>query len=125
MQLETSLSEIVKLVGIDALSPSDRLIMEGARSIREDFLQQDAMDEDDAYCPLEKQFALLDLILFFYRRGREAIISGADVERITELSVRERIGRAKSIPSEQYREEFAKIKNELSEELDALVSKGT
>ena len=120
LQLETSLDEIVKLVGMDALSPSDRLIMEAARSIREDFLQQDAMDPDDSYCPLEKQYALLDLILSFYRKGSEVINKGADIEKISTLPVREKIGRAKMIPVAEYEEEFAAIEKELSDELTAL-----
>ncbi len=120
LQLETSLDEIVKLVGMDALSPSDRLIMEASRSIREDFLQQDAMDPDDSYCPLEKQFALLDLILSFYRRSTEAIHNGADIEKISNLPVREKIGRAKMIPTVNYKEEFENIEKELISELDAL-----
>ncbi len=120
LQLETSLDEIVKLVGMDALSPSDRLIMEAARSIREDFLQQDAMDPDDSYCPLEKQYGLLELILSFYRKGTEAINKGADIEKISTLPVREKIGRAKMIPIAEYEEEFTAIEKELIDELTAL-----
>ena len=122
MQLE--LDEIVKLVGMDALSPADRLIIEAARSIREDFLQQNAMDEEDAYCPLEKQFELLDLILAFYRKGSEAVSKGADIEKIATLPVREKIGRAKMIPVSEYKEEYEQIKTELSHELDALAAEG-
>ena len=122
LQLETGLDEIVKLVGMDALSPSDRLIMEAARSIREDFLQQDAMDPDDSYCPLDKQYALLSLILSFYRKGTEAVNRGADIEKISNLAVREKIGRAKMIPTAEYKEEFEKIEKELSEELNELTA---
>ncbi len=118
LQLETGLEEIVKLIGTDALSPSDRLVMESARSIREDFLQQDAMDEDDRYCPLDKQSALLDLILSFYRKGGTAIAKGADVERIAVLPVRERIGRAKAVPYSEYKEVYADIARELDEQLE-------
>ncbi len=120
LQLETGLDEIVKLVGMDALSPSGRLIMEAARSIREDFLQQDAMDPDDSYCPLEKQYELLELILSFYRKGTEAISKGADIEKISTLPVREKIGRAKMISAAEYKEEYRKIEKELSDELSAL-----
>ena len=121
LQLETDLDEIVKLVGMDALSPSDRLIMESARSIREDFLQQDAMDPDDSYCPLDKQAALLSLILSFYRKGILAVKSGADVEKIAALSVREKIGRAKNVPYTEYKTVYAEIEKELVKELDELV----
>lgn len=122
LQLETSLDEIVKLVGMDALSPSDRLVMEAARSVREDFLQQDAMDPDDSYCPLEKQSMLLSLILSFYRKGTEAVNKGADIEKLSALPVRERIGRAKALPFEGFSEELRKIENELDTELDALTA---
>lgn len=121
LQLETDLDEIVKLVGMDALSPSDRLVMESARSIREDFLQQDAMDPDDSYCPLDKQAALLSLILSFYRKGIQAVKSGADVEKIATLPVREKIGRAKNVPYAEYKEAYAEIEKELVTELDELV----
>lgn len=121
LQLETDLDEIVKLVGMDALSPSDRLVMESARSIREDFLQQDAMDPDDSYCPLDKQAALLSMILSFYRKGIQAVKNGADVEKIATLPVREKIGRAKNIPYTEYKEAYAEIEKELVTELDELV----
>ena len=121
LQLETDLDEIVKLVGMDALSPSDRLVMESARSIREDFLQQDAMDQDDSYCPLDKQADLLALILAFYRKGMQAVKSGADVEKVSALPVREKIGRAKNVPYTEYKEAYAEIEKELTAELDELV----
>ncbi len=121
LQLETGIDEIVKLVGMDALSPTDRLILESARSVREDFLQQDAMDADDSYCPLDKQAALLELILSFYRKGKQAIESGADIEAISVLPVRERIGRAKACPYSEYAAEYGRI----SEELDAALAELT
>ncbi len=121
LQLETDLDEIVKLVGMDALSPSDRLVMESARSIREDFLQQDATDPDDSYCPLDKQAGLLLLILSFYRKGLDAVKNGADVEKIATLPVREKIGRAKNVPYTEYKEAYAEIEKELVTELDELV----
>lgn len=117
---EAELDEIVKLVGMDALSADDRLTLEVAQSIREDFLQQDAMSEDDSYCPPEKQHDLLSLILYFRDAAKRAIEKGADIEKISALSVRERIGRAKSITIAGYKSEFAKIKNEIDDELSAL-----
>ncbi len=122
LQLETGLDEIVKLVGMDALSPADRLTMEAARSIREDFLQQDAMDPDDSYCPLDKQAALLSLILSYYRRGSEAVAKGADINKIAMMPVREKIGRAKMIPYTEYKEEYKEIENELETQLDTIIS---
>ncbi len=117
---EAELDEIVKLVGIDALSASDRLTLEVAQSIREDFLQQDAMSEDDSYCPPEKQHDLLSLILYFRDAAKRAIEGGADIDKISTLEVRERIGRAKSTPVTEYKTEFNKIKHEIDEELSAL-----
>ncbi len=117
---EAELDEIVKLVGVDALSASDRLTLEVAQSIREDFLQQDAMSEDDSYCPPEKQHDLLSLILYFRDAAGRAIESGADIDKIAALTVRERIGRAKAVPTNEYKTEFEKIRREIDEELSAL-----
>ncbi len=117
LQLEAELDEIVKLVGVDALSSDDRLVLEVARSLREDFLQQDAMDDNDSYCPLEKQYLLLGLILSFYHRAQKAIAAGADIEKIAAMPERERIGRAKFTPNDRYREEFAGIDAEVDNAL--------
>lgn len=122
LQLETNLDEIVKLVGMDALSASDRLVLEVARSIREDFLQQDAMDPDDCYCPLDKQAALMELILSYYHKGQDALDKGADIEKLATLPVRERIGRAKAVPYENYKQEFKDTSTELDEQLSALIN---
>lgn len=120
---EAELDEIVKLVGMDALSPLDRLVMESARSIREDLLQQDATDSDDSYCPLDKQARLLSLLLSFYRKGSDAVRNGADIERIVALPVRERLGRAKSVPYAEYEMVYADIERELTDEMKALGEK--
>lgn len=117
---EAELEEIVKLVGMDALSPSDRLLLEAAQSVREDFLQQDAMSDDDSYCPPEKQHDLLSLILYFRDEAQRAIEAGADIEKIAELPVREKIGRAKSIPTAEYKAEFEKIRQEINEQLSRI-----
>ena len=122
LQEESKLDEIVKLVGIDALSPDDRLTLEVARSIREDFLQQDAMGDVDSYCPLEKQYALLKLIFSFEDKARSAIKKGGDIQKISELPVRERIGRAKEIPFDIYKAEYEKIDSQITAELNAIVS---
>ncbi len=89
LQLENDLQEIVKLVGVDALSADDRLTLELAQSIREDFLQQNAFEDVDAYTPLEKQSALIDLIFSFGDKARRAIAAGVDIQKISELPVRE------------------------------------
>ncbi|MDD7675538.1 MAG: V-type ATP synthase subunit A [Eubacteriales bacterium] len=122
LQEESSLDEIVKLVGIDALSADDRLTLEVARSIREDFLQQDAMGEFDSYCPLEKQHDLLALIFFFEDKARAAIAAGADIQKVSELPVREKIGRAKELSTDSYRAEFDNIRQQITAQLNELVA---
>ncbi len=121
LQEEADLQEIVKLVGMDALSPSDRLGLEVAQSVREDFLQQYAFDEVDGYTPMDKQYALMRLIFSFADKAKRAIERGADVQKIADLPVRERIGRAKTVPNDRYREEFAAIDEEISRQIDAVV----
>ncbi len=121
LQAEAELDEIVKLVGVDALSPEDRLTLEVARSIREDFLQQDAFNPDDAYCSLQKQFDMVSLIFYFRTQALEALKKGADIEKIATLESREQIGRAKNVPEAEYRATFAEIRNQIDSELAALV----
>ena len=120
---ESDLQEIVKLVGADALSPDDRMTLETAQSIREDFLQQNAFDGDDSYTSLAKMHALIDLIFYFDQKARAALREGADVADIAALPVREQIGRAKAVPESRYPEAFAKIKQEVDTAL-ARLTKG-
>ena len=122
LQVEAELDEIVKLVGVDALSPTDRLTLEVARSLREDYLQQDMFDLVDGYTQLDKQSALIDLIFKFEDKARAAIEDGVDVQAISELPVREKIGRAKSIVYDKYKTEFAKIEKEIDDEINELVA---
>ena len=121
LQTESELQEIVKLVGMDALSPADRMTLETAQSVREDFLQQNAFDEGDSYTAMDKMSALIDLIFSFDRKARAAIEKGADVQSISELPVRERIGRAKSAPAEGYREQYAEIDAEIDREIGSVL----
>ena len=123
LQTEAELNEIVQLIGADALSPTDRLTLEVARSLREDFLQQDAMSDNDSYSPLEKQSRLLRLIFSFEDKSRRALERGAAIEEIAELPVREKIGRAKALPNDSYAPEFEKIEAELESELEAAIPK--
>ena len=123
LQTEAELNEIVQLIGADALSPADRLTLEVARSLREDFLQQDAMSDNDSYSPLEKQSRLLRLIFSFEDKSRRALERGAAIEEIAELPVREKIGRAKALPNDSYAPEFEKIEAELESELEAAIPK--
>ena len=121
LQVEDSLNEIVKLVGVDALSAEDRLTLESARSIREDFLQQNAFEDEDSYTALDKQYALLELVFAFEDKSRRAIEDGADIEKLSNLPVRERIGRFKAVPYAAYKTEAEKITAEMTEQLDQLV----
>ena len=120
---EASLQEIVQLVGMDALSAPDRLKLEAARSIREDFLHQDAFHEVDTYSPLEKQFKMMNLVLEYYDIASEALKKGADIEKLAGLEIRERIGRYKYIPNENLQKEYDEIITELHRETDALIGK--
>ncbi|MBQ8738565.1 MAG: V-type ATP synthase subunit A [Clostridia bacterium] len=124
LQAESELDEIVKLVGMDALSAEDRLTLEVARSIREDYLQQDAFDLDDAYTPLKQQTELLALIFKFRDEAKKAIDAGADIEEISSLSVREKISRAKSAPSDTYEEEYKSISEQIALEMNSLKKDG-
>ena len=117
LQSETELEEMVKLVGIDALSSEDRLTIEVARSIREDFLQQNAFDPDDSYTPLAQQNALLRLIFKFYEKALSAVNEGIDIDAIADLKVRERIARAKSVSEDKYEKEYKEIERELDLQL--------
>ncbi|NLB91139.1 MAG: V-type ATP synthase subunit A [Clostridiales bacterium] len=123
LQEEAELDEIVRLVGIDALSWKDRLTLEVARSIREDYLHQNAFDEVDTYTSLEKQYQMLSLILTFLEKGQKALEEGASLSAIISLPVRERIGRAKYIQEKQIYL-FEEIDEELSSQMAALINEG-
>ena len=120
---EAALDEIVKLVGMDALSAPDRLKMEAARSIREDFLHQLAFHEVDTYTSLRKQFIMMSLILEYYDCAVSALDNGADIEKLISVPVREAIGRFKYIHEDNIEEEYTKIsldiKNEIKEVIDS------
>ncbi|HCG68434.1 MAG TPA: V-type ATP synthase subunit A [Clostridiales bacterium] len=123
LQTESELKEIVQLIGADALSPDDRLTLEAARSLREDFLQQNAFEDGDSYTPLNKQCALLRLIFSFEDKCRRAIARGASVDEIADLPVREKIGRAKSAPADSFEADYTEIEAELDRELEAAIPK--
>lgn len=123
LQQEAELDEIVRLVGIDALSWKDRLTLEAARSIREDYLHQNAYDDIDTYTSLNKQYLMLQLILSFLDRGQKALEEGVSLSSIITLPVREQIGRAKYIPEGEIMR-FDDIADELSSQMAALVDEG-
>lgn len=120
---EAALEEIVQMVGMDALSPSDRLKMEAARSIREDFLHQNSFHEIDTYTPLRKQYLMMKLVLAFYDQASEALAKGAPMKELLVMEVRERIGRYKYTTTDQIEEEYDKIMNELREEIKGTFGK--
>jgi V/A-type H+-transporting ATPase subunit A len=122
LQIEAELEEIVRLVGVEALSPSDRLKLEVARSIREDYLMQSAFDEIDTYTSLKKQLKMMQLIKAFYDWGTRALEQGVDIHQIIDLPVRERIAKAKFIPEGEFDAHFAEIFNELTESFERLMA---
>ena len=121
LQEEAELEEIVKLVGMDALSPSDRLKLEAARSIREDYLHQNAFDATDTYTSLNKQYLLMCLILAFYDKSADAIARGASIESIVSMPCRERIGRFKYVPENETDKDYKQIMAELENDIENAV----
>ncbi len=125
LQEESELDEIVKLVGMDALSANDRLTLEVARSIREDYLQQNAFEDVDSYTPLEKQDKMMKLILYFHEKAAEALEKGANIDDIATLAVRERIGRAKTVDASSFDSAFNDIVKDIDKELSEAVAKAS
>ncbi|WP_286207896.1 V-type ATP synthase subunit A [Clostridium caldaquaticum] len=123
LQEEASLDEIVRLVGIDALSERDRLKLEAAKSVREDYLQQNAFHEIDTYTSLNKQYKMLKLIVSFYREGKRALDNGIYLKSILELEVRDKIARSKYIAEEDLNK-IDDIQKELTEAIDKLIEEG-
>lgn len=125
LQEEQQLNEIVRLVGIDSLSDNDRLTLEVAKSIREDYLQQNAFDDVDTFTSREKQFKMLKMILNFGEEGRRALSLGAYLSEIMDgtVSIRERIGRSKYIPETEL-EKLDQIIGEIKQTMQTIVSEG-
>ena len=124
LQEESELQEIVRLVGQDALSPADRLTMETAKSIREDFLQQNAFVDEDAYSAYAKQFRLLDMVLEFDVQCREALKQDADINGLFAIPVREKIGRAKMADAKTFGADYDKLLAEMKQEIADVVAGG-
>lgn len=123
LQEEAELEEIVKLVGMDALSAGDRLKMEMARSIREDFLHQLAFHEVDTYTSLKKQLYMMRLILGYYDMCSEALSKDAPIETLVSLPVREKIGRFKYVREEDIDAEYDSVTNQLKKEVNSALRK--
>ncbi|MEA5039990.1 MAG: V-type ATP synthase subunit A [Clostridiaceae bacterium] len=124
LQKESELDEIVKLVGVDALSPDDRLVMETAQMLREDFLQQNAMSDTDSYCSVEKQYRLLGLILLYHELAQKALGTGAPLNKVIGIAARDRIGRAKDVPQSEYEKVYGEIEQDIRAQLEAAVAAG-
>lgn len=119
LQEEAELEEIVKMVGMDALSPSDRLKMEAARSIREDFLHQNSFHEVDTYTSLKKQHMMMVLVNEFFDRATDALKEGASLQKLISMPVREQIGRFKYVTEDKLDEEFKQVDETLSAQIAA------
>ena len=123
LQEEAELNEIVQMVGMDALSPTDRLKMEAARSIREDFLHQNSFHEIDTYTPLRKQYLMMKLVLAFYEKSVDALNKGADMNALIAMPVREKIGRSKYTTDADIESEYKNVEEELDKEVAAAFGK--
>ena len=123
LQQEASLNEIVQLVGKDSLSAGDQLTLETARMIREDFLQQNGFMEVDWFSSYDRQEKLLSMILDYDKLCRAAIEKGAPAAELFAIGSREKIGRAKSVPEEEYVQAYAAMRQAMEQEIDAVVEK--
>ena len=117
LQDEAELEEIVKMVGMDALSAGDRLKMEAARSIREDFLHQNSFHEVDTYSSLQKQYLLMKLVIAFYEQSKEALDKGANIQGLIKMDVREKIGRFKYVTEDKLDKEYKATMDELAADI--------
>ena len=124
LQNEASLNEIVQLVGKDALSPADQLTLEVARMVREDFLQQNAFTDIDGFSSYDRQEKLLAMILRYETLCRDAIAKGAAVMKLFDIPAREKIGRAKSVPVEEYEQAYAQIQAEMEQQIADVIAQG-
>ena len=120
LQTEAELQEIVQLIGPDALPERERALLEIARMIREDYLQQHAYHEVDSYCSLEKQLLMLKIISLFNEKALEAIDLGVGVDKIISLPVKDEIARMKYVPGEQFKQKHGELEKTINEQFDAL-----
>ena len=124
LQEESELEEIVKLVGMDALSKSDRLKLEAARSIREDFLHQNAFHETDTYSTLKKQYRMMQLVLAYFDKTTAALDKGANLDLMINMPIRERIGRFKYVKEDEVDQNYDDILYNLDVDIDDIIKKG-
>ena len=123
LQEESALLEIVRLVGRDSLSEKDQLKLEITKSLREDFLQQNAFHDIDTFCSLEKQDKMMKAILKFYQEALKALDKGIYLSEIEKMPVRERITRAKNIPEDQL-EKLEQLMDKIEEDMEELIKGG-
>ena len=124
LQKEAELQEIVKLVGQDALSPADNLTLESAKMIREDFLQQNSFADNDAYSEYDRQARMLALIRQYDTQCLSAAERGGNLSELFAIPAREKIGRAKGVPADQYKDAYANLLVEMEEQIAAIAEKG-
>jgi V/A-type H+-transporting ATPase subunit A len=124
LQQESELQEIVRLVGQDALSAADRLTMETAKMIREDFLQQNAFVDIDSYSEYRRQYLLLSMVLHYDTLCREALEKGADMQKLISIPARVAVGRAKSVPSDEYEAVYAQIREDMNTQIKEIIAGG-
>ena len=123
LQEESELEEIVKLVGMDALSDTDRIKLEAARSIREDFLHQNAFHETDTYTTLNKQYHMMQLVMAFYDKSIAALPMGAQLNALIDMPIRERIGRFKYVKEDEVEQVYNDILHNLDVDIDNIIEK--
>jgi V/A-type H+-transporting ATPase subunit A len=124
LQEEASLNEIVQLVGKDSLSPKDQLTLEVARMIREDFLQQNAFVDIDSFSSYRRQYLMLKMILDYDVHCRAALEKGAQLRDLFGIEARNGIGRAKSVPEDQYEAAYAKIFSDMEKQINEAAERG-
>jgi len=124
LQEEASLNEIVRLVGADALAPAEQLTLATAKMIREDFLQQNSFVDVDSYSETERQYLLMAMILDFDVLARAAIAQGIELGKLLNIPVREKIGRAKTVAADKYKEEYAAMSAEMRSQIEELYKGG-
>jgi V/A-type H+-transporting ATPase subunit A len=115
LQQEASLQEMVQLVGPDALQDHERLIIEAGRIIREDFLQQDAFHENDAYCSMDKAYGIIQLILTFYHQAEKALEAGVPIDDLIQNPVLEKIARSRYIAEDRFQDYLDEVLGEIAE----------
>ena len=123
LQEEAELDEIVKMVGKDSLGVDDQLTLEIAKMIREDFLQQNSFNEIDWYSSFDRQFRLLKLILDYDSLCRDAVAKGAPLKELTNIDAREKIGRAKSVPDDEYVAAYQQIEDDMTAQIEKIIAK--